>query len=165
MLVVATGLAWACTATASVRMIPDVVAGNREAVASGRVLQPGPVEIRWNAASGPSIATTTADSKFEILNACHRSANRAGCLLPGGGIQWAAGGEHGRLSPRPGRQRRSSADIGEDVGASKSPGDRLESGSYPVHRSLETVAPALPAWPWTKTAVLATRRPLDTATR
>lgn len=59
-LVVAGGVAWACTPQSSIAVEPAVaLSGTAVAVEGRSFVSNGPVEIRWNSATGPLLATAT----------------------------------------------------------------------------------------------------------
>ena len=60
--------AWACSvAAASTSISPKVGAAGTEVTVSGSSYAPGPVEIRWNGASGPVLATTQGPNFSQVV--------------------------------------------------------------------------------------------------
>jgi len=61
--------AWACTAAAPITSIsPKVVEPTGQVTVSGTNYGPGVVEIRWNGATGPVVATAKGPSFSQIVN-------------------------------------------------------------------------------------------------
>lgn len=61
--------AWACSvASASTSISPKVGAPGSEVTVSGANYAHGPVEIRWNGASGPVLATTQGPDFSQVVN-------------------------------------------------------------------------------------------------
>lgn len=53
------GVAFACTAVAGVEVVGSRGTPGSQTVVEGRRFEPGPVQLRWNTADGPLLATAT----------------------------------------------------------------------------------------------------------